>query len=177
MQWQHAFTSGASCSNQTCTDITGIIYSVHQTGDGGYVVAGALDQLQSGGTPLVPWLAKVDGAGDLLWQHLYYEASPSTGASLSEYFASSTLSPGGGVLGLGWTEDPSTLLGDLFAVRTDGSGLVGACTDVRNATPISAINPGLSSLAPAFPLQSTITPSGQGSSIILTTSINTQGRC
>jgi hypothetical protein len=176
MQWQHAYTGGVNCSNQTCTDITGIICSVHQTGDGGYVVAGALDQLQSG-TPLVPWLGQVDGAGDLLWQHLYCEVNPSTGASLSEYFASSTLSPGGGVLGLGWTEDPTTPLGDFFGIKTDGSGLLGTCSDVRNPTPISAINPALSGLAPALPLQTTITPSGPGSSTTLITSVNTQGRC
>jgi hypothetical protein len=58
LQWQNAYSGGESCSYQSCSNITGIIYSVHQTSDGGYVVAGAFDPLTS--DSIVPWLANVD---------------------------------------------------------------------------------------------------------------------
>jgi hypothetical protein len=55
--------------------------------------------------PQVPWLAKVDAGGNLLWQHFYYQTCP-TGSTLSQYFASSDLTSAGGYLGLGFTENP-----------------------------------------------------------------------
>jgi hypothetical protein len=172
MQWQFAYSGGVICSYQSCTDVTGIIYSLHQSTDGGYIVAGAYDH-----PSLVPWLARVDSAGNLVWQHLYYEVNPSTGLPLSEYFGASTLTTGGGALGLGWTEDPATLKGDLFGVSTDNAGLVASCADVHAPTPISAINPGLSPVAPALPVQTTLAPIGQGSTTQLPTSIAVQTRC
>jgi hypothetical protein len=59
--------------------------------------------------PLVPWMAKVDANGNLLWQYFYYETHR-TGRTLSEYFASSTLTGDGGALALGFTENPNDFL-------------------------------------------------------------------
>ena len=37
-----------------------------QTSDGGYLLAGDTNSVEYGG--LLPWLAKVDGSGALVWQ-------------------------------------------------------------------------------------------------------------
>jgi hypothetical protein len=68
----------------------------------GYVLAGDSNVPQFNG--LVPWLAKVDGSGALIWQENDYQANNSTGLPLSEYFASSALTPAGPVA-LGYTEN------------------------------------------------------------------------
>ena len=128
--------------------------------------------------PLVPWLAKTDASGNLLWQHFYYETYPSSGRTLSEYFASSTLTSDGGYLALGFTENPADLAGELFAVRTDGAGLVGACSEIHVATPLDALDPGLAAIAPALPVQTTAPAQGDLPSGTLRTSIsNRSGRC
>ena len=103
--------------------------------------------------------------------------NPSTSTPLSEYFASSTLTTSGGVLALGWTEDPKALLGELFGVKTDSSGLVGTCSDVKGATPLSIINPGLATFAPALSVQPTVSASGPSPSTIPATSIKALARC
>ena len=93
IEWQKTYNGGIYCYfngfNQTCVIITALAYSVHQTADGGYVLAGLgqLELLDS--VPQVPWLAKFDSAGNLLWQYFYYDLY-STGRPISQYFASST---------------------------------------------------------------------------------------
>ena len=102
-------------------------------------------------------LAKVDSNGNLLWQHLYYLTHPTTGRPLSQYFASSTLARDGGFLALGFTgvTNPFDLVGELFAVRTDSAGNVGACNAIRPASPLNVLDPGLATIAPALPVQAT----------------------
>src|SRR5262245_43760609 len=133
IQWQKTYNGGIYCYfngfNQTCVIITALAYSVHQTADGGYVLAGLgqLELLDS--VPQVPWLAKVDSAGNLLWQYFYYDLSPA-GRTISQYFASSTPTNDGGFMSLGFTEknDP-TSIGELYTVKTDSAGIVGLCED------------------------------------------------
>jgi hypothetical protein len=118
IQWQKAYTSGVYCFfngySETCADLGPFIYSVHQTSDGSYVLAGDANLKLSDSTPIEPWLAKVDSNGNLLWQYLYYQVYQPTGRPLSEYFASATLAKDGGFLALGLTQNysiglPSTL--------------------------------------------------------------------
>jgi hypothetical protein len=181
LQWQNAYSGGVYCFfngfNETCTNIGGLIYSVHQTSDGGYALAGAGDLELTDSTPLVPWMAKVDASGTLTWQHFYYESNASTGRPVSEYFASSTLTRGGGVMGIGFTEDSTTLKGDLFAVRADNLGLAGSCSDVRSATPLSVVNPALVSFLPALTIQTSISASVPAPSTVMSTAVKTLARC
>jgi hypothetical protein len=87
IEWQKTYNGGIYCYfngfNQTCVIITALAYSVHQTADGGYVLAGLgnLELLDS--VPQVPWLAKFDSAGNLLWQYFYYDLY-STGRPISQ---------------------------------------------------------------------------------------------
>src|SRR5262245_9801145 len=166
MVWQKAYSGGVYCFfngfNTTCQAIGAIVYSVRQTSDGGFSLAGAGDLREPDGAPLVPWLAKVDAAGNLLWQNFYYLTNPTTGRPLSEYFASSASTGDGGTLALGFTGVPSStdLVGELFAVRTDSGGGVGACNAIHPATPLDVIDPGLATIAPGLPVQTTAAVEG-----------------
>jgi len=162
IEWQKTYNGGIYCYfngyNQTCTIITALAYSVHQTADGGYVLAGLgqLELLDS--VPQVPWLAKFDSGGNLLWQYFYYDVS-STGRPISQYFASSTPTNDGGFMALGFTEknDPTTI-GELYAVKTDSSGLVGICDQQHDATPLHVVDPAMAGLSSSLPVLTTITP-------------------
>lgn len=184
IQWQKAYSGGVYCYfngySETCLDIGAVVYSVHRTSDGGYLLAGDGDLiLQPSGHPdgIAPWMAKVDGNGNLLWQHFYYQTYKPTGNSLSEYFASSTLSSDGGAMAVGWTENYSNGKGQLYGVKTDSAGLVGACSEVHPATPLNAINPGLAATPPSLPVQTVISPSAGSPAGTLTTSVNTVADC
>jgi hypothetical protein len=181
-QWQKAYSGGVYCFfngyNTTCTALGGVAYSVHQTSDGGYVLAGDGNLKLNDSTPQVPWLAKTDASGNLLWQYFYYQAHPTTGRPLSQYFASSTPTNGGGYLALGITTNYNDLSTELFAVKTDSAGLVGACSQIHPATPLNAIDPGLATIAPALPVQTTIAKQGSAPSRTQPTSISsTPGQC
>jgi hypothetical protein len=149
IQWQQAYSGGVDCSfngySETCADIGGGVYSLHQTGEGGYVLAGDSNTLQFSG--LVPWLATVDGGGALVWQENDYQSNPSTGLPYSEYFASSA-STAAGPLAVGYTENYSNGLGELLGVQSDAGGNVGSCSQVHRASALSPVDPGLADVAP-----------------------------
>ncbi len=182
VEWQNAYSGGVHCFfngfNTTCYAVGADVYSVHQTSDGGYLLAGSGDLKEPDSLPLVPWLAKTDASGNLLWQHFYYETYPTTGRPLSQYFASSDVASNGGYLALGFTENPTDFAGELFAVKTDSDGLVEACVQIHPATPLDAIDPALATIAPALPVQTTITAQATAPSGTQPTSIsNTAGQC
>jgi len=167
IEWQKAYSGGVVCHYFGCSAIGGLAYSVNQTADGGYSVAGAGDEVGGHGKSMVPWLAKTDASGNLMWQYFY--------GSLSQYFASSTLMSDGGYLALGFAENPVDLKGELLAVRTDSAGLVGGCNQIRPATPLEAIDPGLTPFAASFPVQTTIAPQGDLPAKVQPTSIASSG--
>jgi hypothetical protein len=164
--WQKAYNGGIYCYfngySTTCVIITALPYSVHQSEDGGFVLAGLGQVELLDSVPQVPWLAKVDSAGNLLWQYFYYDLS-TAGRTISQYFASSTPTNDGGFVALGFTEknDP-TSIGELYAVKTDSTGLVGICDQQHDATPLHAIDPAMTILSPSFPVLTTVT---SGSSV------------
>jgi hypothetical protein len=181
-QWQKAYSGGVYCFfngyNTTCSAIGGVAYSVHQSSDGGYVLAGDGNLKLTDNVPQVPWLAKTDASGNLLWQHFYYQVHPTTGRPLSQYFPSSDLTSSGGYLALGFTSNPTDLREELFAVKTDSAGLVGACSQVRPATPLDPIDPGLATIAPALPVQTATAAQGNSPAKTQPTSISsTPGQC
>jgi hypothetical protein len=181
IEWQKAYTGGVYCYfngyNTTCTLITALVYSVHQTADGGYVLAGLgnLELLDS--VPEVPWMAKVDSAGNLLWQYFYYDLYP-TGRPISQYFASSTPTNDGGFMALGFTEkNDATTIGQLYAVKTDSSGLVGICDQQHDATPLHAIDPAMTILSSSLPVLTTVTPGSNVRIRAQTTSVIKDDKC
>ena len=175
LQWQRAYSGEVYCSGYGCTATGAVSYSLHQTSDGGYLLAGDGDTA-SGYVQLVPWLAKADASGNLLWQHLYYQTY-TTGAPLSQYFAASALAPDGGFTAAGPTENYHAQKNELYAVKTDSSGLAGTCGDVHPAAPLQAINPGLGTVAPSLPLQTATTQAASSPIATVATSISTQQDC
>jgi hypothetical protein len=151
IQSQTAYSGGVYCFDngysETCTSIGGVVYSLHQTADGGFVLAGDADLELRDETPGVPWLAKVGPAGGLVWQEQDYQVNTSTGRPLSEDFDSSALTPTG-PLAVGRTENYGNGLGELLGVQTDANGAVASCSQVHPGSPLSAIDPGLSELTP-----------------------------
>jgi hypothetical protein len=180
LQWQQAYSGGVYCFfngySETCTHIGAVSYSVHQTPDGGYVLAGDGDLELADSAPIVPWLAKADGTGSLLWQHFYYQTS-TAGRPLSEDFQASALAPGGGFLAIGPTLNYGTQKDELYAVRTDSSGLAGTCGDVHPATPLRAISPQLAAVAPSLPLGTATTQAASSPIAATPTSISTHQDC
>ena len=181
IQWQRAYNGGVYCYfngfSTVCTLITALPYSVHQTADGGYVLAG-LGQLKLlDSVPQVPWMAKVDSAGNLLWQHFYYDLSPA-GRPISQYFASSTPTNDGGFMALGFTEknDP-TGIGQLYAVKTDGAGLVPGCCQLHEATSLHDINPGLTAFDSGLPIDVAVTAGSKVSFQSRATSVLITPKC
>ena len=112
------------------------------------------------------------------WQRFYYQTYSTTGRPLSQYFASSSPTSGGGFLALGFTENPNDFAGELLAVKTDSAGPVGACGQLHPGTPLDALDPGLATIAPALPVQTTRPAEGDLPSRTLGTSIgSTGGQC
>jgi hypothetical protein len=156
LDWQRAYSGGVVCDSSyytPCRNIGGGVYSLHQTSDGGYLLAGDTNPAQYSG--LVPWLAKVDGSGALVWQQADYQVYTPTGAPLSEYFASSALTAAGPVA-LGSTENYLQQRNELLVVQTDANGTVGGCSQIHGAT-LSATDPALVAIAPGLTIRTSVT--------------------
>ena len=151
------FGGGVNCYfngySESCYNVGGGVYFLHQLTDGGYVLAGDSNTLQFNG--LVPWLAKVDGRGALVWQENDYQVNASTGLPLSEYFGPSALTPAGPVA-IGSTENYSNGKLELLGVQTDSDGNVDSCSQIHKGVPLSAVDPGLVELAPGLTITTSI---------------------
>jgi hypothetical protein len=88
-------------------------YSVQQTSDGGYIVAGITASFGAGGYDI--FLVKTDANGNLQWAKTY------GGTSWDRAFSVQQTSDGGYIVA-GWTDSFSAGLGDIFLIRTDASG-------------------------------------------------------
>src|SRR5262249_25316489 len=144
----------------------------HQTSDGGYILAGDADSPQ-----LVPWLAKVDGNGELVWQDANYQVNPEYGTPLSEYFATSALTPIG-PLAIGSTENNSGGLTELLGVQADMNGNVDTCPQIHPTSALSATDPGLAALSAG--LTTTTSVASQNAAPVqtqTTTARATAGQC
>jgi hypothetical protein len=177
--WQHAYSGGVYCFfngySETCAAVGAVSYLLHQTSDGGFVLAGDGRLELTDSVPLVPWLAKVDANGNLVWQHFYYQTY-TTGRPLTEDFQGSAAA-GGGFLAIGPTLNYGTQKDELFAVRTDSAGLAGTCGDVHSATPLQAIDPMLAAVAPALPISMGATAAVSSPVSTVATSINARQDC
>lgn len=177
IQSQTAYSGGLYClDTETCTQLGGAVNSLHQTADGGFVLAGDADLIQAGEPGLVPWLAKVDGSGAIVWQEQDYQVTTSGGA-LSQYFAASALNPVG-PLAVGPTENYGNGHDELLAVQADGNGAVGNCSQVHPGSPLTAIDPGLTELTPDVTISATpVSQSPSTAQTLSTTTTATPAQC
>jgi hypothetical protein len=148
---QTTYSGGLDCFDngysETCTSIGGAVNSLRQTSDGGFVLAGDANLELADEAPIVPWLAKVDGNGLPVWQEQDYQVYPPTGRPLSEDFAAAAATSAG-PLAVGSTENYGNGLGELLGVQTDANGAVAGCSQIHPESQLSAVDPGLSELAP-----------------------------
>jgi hypothetical protein len=87
-------------------------FSVEQTSDGGYVIAGYTESFGSGQADV--YLIKTDGAGDTVWTRTYGGSGWETGSSVAE-------TDGGGYVIVGRTNSFGEG-GELYLIKTDGTG-------------------------------------------------------
>jgi len=170
--WQNAYSGG----NDFGVALGTVIYSVLQTADGGYVLAGdGQDKLVN--DELVPWLARVDSKGNLRWERFYFQVNTATGLPLSEFFAASDLTPDGGFVAAGLTEDSVTGLGLLFVVKTDNFGQCGICSDVHPDFGLTAVNPAVKASPVSLPVHTPTTPGVNSPSQTRPTAVITKQDC
>ena len=88
-------------------------YSVAQTTDGGYIVAGMTNSFGADGSDV--FLVKTDAAGDTLWTRTYGESSEDNGRSIAQ-------TSDGGYIVAGETGCFATHSNDVYIVKTNAAG-------------------------------------------------------
>ena len=99
-------------------------YSVQQTSDGGYIVAGYTASFGAGGLDI--FLIKTDASGNLQWAKTYGEKS-------GDYASSVQQTSDGGYIVAGETYP------NVFLIKTDANGDIGSCSIVSSAIPTLGI--------------------------------------
>jgi len=101
-------------------------YSVQQTSDGGYIVAGYTYSLGAGGRDF--FLVKTDANGNLQWAKTY------GGTGIDSTISVQQTSDGGYIVA-GWTDSFGAGNWDILLIKTDVNGNIGSCGIVRNVIP------------------------------------------
>ncbi len=107
-----------SSGNAVWTQILGEMdddygWSVQQTSDGGYVVAGETDSIVSGG--IAGWLLNTDASGNQLWHRTFGGAGDGWCYSVQQ-------TSDGGYVATGGTTAPGVSDSDLWLLKTDADG-------------------------------------------------------
>jgi hypothetical protein len=108
-----SFAPATQCNRTYGGTSTDIAFSVVQTGDGGYAIAGYTYSFGAGEHDF--WLVKTDAAGNMQWNRTY--------GGTSNDFARSVVQTGdGGYAIAGYTDSYSVGYDDFWLVKTDSSG-------------------------------------------------------
>ena len=103
MQWDQKF--GGAYSDYA--------YSVQQTTDGGYILAGSTDPTNSN---VEVYLIKTDSSGVATWTKTFGGANTDIGQSVKQ-------TTDGGYIVTGWTDSIGAGLTDVYLIKTDSSGI------------------------------------------------------
>ena len=114
VQWQKTYGDSGTFGYEA--------YSVQQTSDGGYIVAGRIN---------VPfgndaWLLKLDGNGNVQWHKTY-------GSTWDDYAHSIQQTSDGGYIVAGQTVSFGVGLGDAWVLKLDGNGNINNCSIVKSS--------------------------------------------
>jgi hypothetical protein len=116
-------------------------YSVQQTSDGGYILAGLTRSFGAGGWDI--FLIKTDANGNLQWAKTY-------GGTDWDYAFSVQQTSDGGYIVAGYTRSFGAGGSDVFLVKTDASGDIGSCGIVGNASPtVNTVSPTVTTYSPS----------------------------
>ncbi len=100
-------------------------FSVQQTYDGGYIVAGGTWSFGAGGYDFL--LIKTDANGNVQWAKTYGTANNDIAWSVQQTSDGGYIVAGDSPLGMG--------LWDIFLIKTDANGNIGSCSIVQDASP------------------------------------------
>jgi len=122
-------------------------YSVQQTSEGGYIVAGTTRSFGVGSYNI--FFIKTDANGNIIWAKTY------GGTGGDEAYSVQQTSDGGYILA-GRTYSFGAGTWDAFLIKTDADGNIGSCSIVRNVTPtvttpsptVTTPSPSVSSISP-----------------------------
>jgi hypothetical protein len=94
-------------------DSSDVGYSIQQTDDGGYIIAGTTWSFGAGDSDV--WLIRTDSYGDTLWTQTYGEGAADAGASVRQ-------TSNGGYIIAATTWSFGAGASDIWLIRTDSSG-------------------------------------------------------
>jgi hypothetical protein len=124
-----------------------MVFSVQQTSDGGYILAGGTSSFGAGGDI---FLIKTDANGNLIWAKTY-------GGMNSDYASSVQQTSDGGYIVAGYTSSFGAGWGDIFLIKTDASGIVGNASPTVT-TPSPTVNTFSPSVSPVSPTVNSVSP-------------------
>jgi hypothetical protein len=101
-------------------------YSVRQTSDGGYILAGYTNSFGAGWYDI--FLIKTDANGNMQWAKTF-------GGTYGDYAYSVQQTSDGGYIVAGYTASFGAGIYDIFLIKTDANGDIGSCGIVGNPTP------------------------------------------
>jgi hypothetical protein len=116
-------------------------YSVQQTSDGGYIVAGSTGPFGVGSSDII--LIKTDANGNVQWAKTY----GGTGWDFAHYVRQTS---DGGYIVAGYTYSFGAGGRDIFLIKTDANGDIGSCGIVGNAsTTVNTVSPTVTTPSPS----------------------------
>jgi hypothetical protein len=108
-------------------------YSVQQTSDGGYIVAGRTRLSVTAWDDI--FLIKTDANGNLIWAKTY-------GGTYEDMAYSVQQTSDGGYIVAGYTYSFGPGYFDIFLIKTDANGNIGSCSIVQNVSPtVNTVSP------------------------------------
>jgi uncharacterized protein YuzE len=116
-------------------------FSVQQTSDGGYILAGGTWSF--GAVGLGIFLIKTDANGNIQWAKTYGGIYGNIAYSVQQ-----TSDGGYIVAGYGWSFGTGS--GDIFLIKTDANGNIGSCSIVQNVNPtVNTVSPTVTTPSPS----------------------------